>query len=196
MGKPWVTMGRKTTCPQMAEERGVVEVAIYAIYKPTFRGGLFFSDKFERPEGDMDSFNGHIKGEGMQHKPGSVISGNETILIVDDNKDIRRFLDETLNMFGYSVICAEDGADGLKKFIENRDKIRLMLLDVIMPRKNGIELYREIKYLEPDAKVIFMSGYNEVISRQKDFREAVVKCIPKPFSIKTLLKEVREALDK
>ncbi len=143
----------------------------------------------------MDSSRKRTQDEAMHHEPYTVVKGNETILIVDDNKEIRRFLDETLNMFGYSVICAEDGTDGLKKFMENRDKIQLMLLDVIMPEKNGIELYREIKELEPHTKVLFMSGYNEVISRQQDFGGGAIKCIPKPFSIQTLLKEVRDALD-
>jgi YesN/AraC family two-component response regulator len=93
------------------------------------------------------------------------------------------------------VICAEDGTDGLKKYIENKDKIHLLLLDIVMPKKNGMELFKEIKQLEPNAKVLFMSGYNEIFNKKENLQEEI-KCISKPFTIKALLKEIREVLDK
>jgi polar amino acid transport system substrate-binding protein len=144
----------------------------------------------------MELFNTHMMSEGIKYEFNPVMNENETILVVDDNKEIRRFLHETLNIFGYSVISAEDAKEGLKRFIENRNKIQLLLLDVVMPEKDGIELYREIKELEPRSKVIFMSGYNEVFSNHKDILEEGIKCISKPFAIKALLREIREALDK
>ena len=65
-----------------------------------------------------------IKNDGQEDKPR--LNGNETVLVVDDIEDIRSFLKEALPMFGYSVICAEDGMDGLSKFRENKDNIDVM----------------------------------------------------------------------
>jgi DNA-binding NtrC family response regulator len=143
----------------------------------------------------MDSFNKHLLDKGILQGPNSDINGNETILVVDDQKEIRSFLISALKMFGYCVICAEDGTDGLKKYVENRDKIHLLLLDIVMPKKNGVELFKEIKKLEPNAKVLFMSGYNEIFNKKENLQEDI-KCISKPFTIKALLKEIREVLDK
>ena len=131
---------------------------------------------------------------GIQNEANPVLNGNETVLVVDDIEDIRSFLNDALPMYGYSVICAEDGMDGLKKFRENKDKIHVMLLDIVMPKLNGIELFKEIKKLEPNTKVLFMSGYNEILDRNN--QQDKIKCISKPFEIKTLLKEMREVLDK
>ena len=82
---------------------------------------------------------------GIRNEPAPVLNGNETVLVVDDIESIRIFLNAALSMFGYKVICAEDGMDGLKKFRENKDKIQVMLLDVVMPKLNGVELFKEIK---------------------------------------------------
>jgi len=130
----------------------------------------------------------------IRHKPAPVSKGNETVLVVDDIESVRSFLNDVLPMFGYNVICAEDGMDGLNKFKENKDKIHIMLLDVVMPKLNGIELFKRIKNLEPNTKVLFMSGYNDILDRSNQHNE--IKCISKPFKINTLLKELREVLDK
>ena len=70
-----------------------------------------------------------------------------------------------------------------------------MLLDIVMPKLNGIELFKEIKKFESNIKVLFMSGYNDTLARNK-LLDKKIKCITKPFGIKTLLKEIREVLDK
>jgi DNA-binding response OmpR family regulator len=79
---------------------------------------------------------------GMQHRDGPHLNGNETVLVVDDNAVIKSFLNDALTMFGYSVIFAEGGLDGLNKFRENKDKIHVTLLDIVMPKLNGIELFK------------------------------------------------------
>ncbi len=83
--------------------------------------------------------------------------------------------------------------DGLKKIMENRDKIRIVLLDVVMPNLNGIELFKEIKKLESDIKVLFMTGYDDILE-ENNLRDTT-KCISKPFKVKALLREMRELLD-
>lgn len=130
---------------------------------------------------------------GIQFEHGPVSNGNETVLVVDDIESVRNFLNDALPMFGYSVICAEDGMDGLKKFRENKDKINVMLLDIVMPKLNGIELFKEINKAEPNIKALFMSGHNEIVESYN--LQNKIKCISKPFDIKTLLREMREVLD-
>lgn len=103
-----------------------------------------------------------INNAGIPNEADPALRGDETILVVDDIEPVRSFLNDVLPMFGYSVICAEDGMDGLKKFAENKDKIHIILLDIVMPKLNGIELFKEIKKLKPNAKVLFMSGYNDI----------------------------------
>jgi DNA-binding NtrC family response regulator len=131
--------------------------------------------------------------DGIQHKPDPVLNGNETVLVVDDFEWVRSLLNDALTRFGYSVICAEDGMDGLKKYAENKERIHVMLLDVVMPKLNGLELFKEINKLESNTKVLFMSGYNEIFDRGN--QQDRIKCISKPFKIKALLKELREVLD-
>lgn len=126
-------------------------------------------------------------------QPGNTLNGNETVLVVDDTVSVRSFLNDALPLFGYTVISAEDGIDGLNKFREHKDKIHVMLLDVVMPKLNGIELFKEIRQLEPNSKVLFMTGYNEVLDRNN--LQDKMRCISKPFVISTLLKELREVLD-
>jgi DNA-binding response OmpR family regulator len=103
---------------------------------------------------------------------------------------------EVLEKFGYSVIEAIDGEDAVKRFKENKDKIQLLILDVIMPKKNGKQVYDEIMELKPDAKVIFSSGYTANIIQKKGILEEGIDFLLKPVSPQELLRKVREALDK
>ncbi|HAK59110.1 MAG TPA: hybrid sensor histidine kinase/response regulator, partial [Nitrospiraceae bacterium] len=97
--------------------------------------------------------------------------------------------------FGYSVISAEDGEDAIAKFTENRDKIQLVILDMIMPKKSGKEAYEEIKRAGPGIKALFSSGYTADIISQQEILEQGVEFIQKPASPKDLLKKVRSVLD-
>ena len=94
------------------------------------------------------------------------------------------------------VIEAENGEDAVKQYKDNMEKVSLVLLDVIMPLKNGREAYDEIKSLNPDAKVIFMSGYTEDIIMGKGLLKPDTELIPKPISPDNLLRRVREVLDR
>ena len=130
---------------------------------------------------------------GIQLTCSTVFNGNETVLVVDDIESVRSFLNDALPLFGYSVICAEDGMDGLEKFRENKDRINVLLLDVVMPKLNGVELFKEINKAEPNIKALFMSG--EKGSLDSYNLQDKIKCISKPFEIMTLLREMRGVLD-
>jgi len=122
--------------------------------------------------------------------------GTETVLIAEDDTNVRNLLKEILLNAGYHITEAVDGDEGLKVFLKNKDNINLLMLDVIMPRKNGKELYEEIKKIKPDIKVIFVSGYSADVIHKKGMLDAGMNFISKPVSPDELLKQVRDILDK
>ncbi len=88
-----------------------------------------------------------------------------------------------------------DGEDAVRKYRENRERIRLLVFDLIMPKKTGREAYDEIREIEPDIKVIFASGYPTEIIRQKGLVDDNITLTCKPFSQMDLLHKVRIVLD-
>src|SRR5208282_2505162 len=120
----------------------------------------------------------------------------ETILIAEDEPEVREVLRISLEEYGYIVIEAENGEDAVKQYKDNMEKVSLVLLDVIMPVKNGREAYDEIKSLKPDTKVIFISGYTEDIIMGKGVLKSDIELIPKPIAPDSLLRKVRDVLDR
>ncbi len=121
--------------------------------------------------------------------------GTETILLAEDDAEVRTLSSTFLRDFGYTVIEAENGEDACRRFRENRSDIRLLLFDVIMPKKDGKEAYDEIKRLAPDIKILFMSGYHAATILNKGIAQEGPNVIMKPISPEVLLKKVREVLD-
>lgn len=122
--------------------------------------------------------------------------GTETILLAEDNKEVRELTKNLLQKFGYEVLEAVDGEDAIKRFKEDKDKICLLVFDLIMPKKNGKEAYEEIKNMRSDIKVLFTSGYTGDIIRKKGLHDAEFNFIPKPIAPKEFLRKVREVLDR
>jgi CheY-like chemotaxis protein len=125
-----------------------------------------------------------------------VPGGTETILVAEDNSQLRALIKEVLERKGYNVIQATDGDDAVRKFKERKDGIDLLILDVVMPKMNGKEAYEEITRLRPDAKAFFTSGYTGDVVLGKGIRDELVNYISKPLSPNDLLLKVREVLDK
>jgi two-component system, cell cycle sensor histidine kinase and response regulator CckA len=122
--------------------------------------------------------------------------GKETILVAEDNDEVRTLAKEVLVAAGYTVIEATDGDGAVRQFRKRRTGIALLLLDVVMPRKNGKEAYEEILTLRPDVKVLFMSGYTGDVILTKGLRDEALNFISKPLTVNELLRKVREVLDK
>jgi CheY-like chemotaxis protein len=122
--------------------------------------------------------------------------GTETILVAEDDETVRNLTSSMLEQFGYTVIQAVDGEAAVNKFMENRDKVQLLLLDVLMPKKNGKEVYEKIRIFEPDIKALFLSGYTADIMLQKGLLDKGVNFILKPIPMNDLLRKVRTILDK
>ncbi len=125
-----------------------------------------------------------------------VKGGAETVLVVEDDVGVRRLTTEILRAHGYTTVEATDGEDAVKVFMENRDKVDLMVMDVVMPKKNGKEAYEEIKRTHPNVRVIFTSGYTGDVILDKGIQGEAVDFIAKPLSPNGLLQKVREVLDR
>jgi len=125
-----------------------------------------------------------------------VRGGTETVLVAEDEIEVRKIIKSTLEEFGYKVIEAKDGEEAVAKFKENKDSIHLLFFDMVMPKMNGKEAYERIKRIKPGVKVLFASGYPSDFIKSEELQEKGYAFIAKPVSPSVILKKVREALDK
>jgi PAS domain S-box-containing protein len=126
----------------------------------------------------------------------SLETGTETILLAEDESEVRVLTKKLIEDYGYKVIEATDGEDAVNKFTLHKDEIELILLDVVMPNKNGREVYKEIKEIKPDIKALFTSGYPSDIVHRQGILEKGFELIMKPAAPAVLLKKIREVLDR
>jgi PAS domain S-box-containing protein len=121
--------------------------------------------------------------------------GTETILLAEDDASLRKLVVSVLEEAGYTVLTAIDGDDAVKKFLENKDRIKLLLFDLVMPHKSGREAYDEIRKMKPAIRVLFSSGHSPDLVQQMASTEHGVSVALKPISPLDLLKKVRGILD-
>lgn len=119
--------------------------------------------------------------------------GLETILIADDDPDVRKIAAEVLRAAGYSVLEAEDGSGAIQTFSAQPGAIDLIMLDVVMPGMRGTEAYEAMQAVRPDVKVLFMTGYPREVMPDRRIREKAL--MSKPLSPDGLLRKVRSVLD-
>jgi len=132
----------------------------------------------------------------MKKEQVALATGTETILFAEDEEAVRKLIKLALEEVGYKVIEAADGYEAINKFTENRDRIDLLLLDVIMPGMNGRTVYEEAKKIKPEIKALFSSGYPADFIHKQGMLEEGYELVSKPVSPHELLKKVREILDK
>jgi CheY-like chemotaxis protein len=121
--------------------------------------------------------------------------GTETVLLAEDDDAVRDLTRNILEDYGYQVIEAVDGEDAIRIFMANKDRIDLLVLDIIMPKKNGKDAYLEIKKVRADIKVLFTSGYTADIIYKKGILETGLDFVLKPITPADLLNKMREVLD-
>jgi PAS domain S-box-containing protein len=126
----------------------------------------------------------------------AVRGGSETILVAEDDASLRKMYLQVLEHFGYMVIEAVDGIDAVARFIENKDKIQLVILDCIMPKMNGREALKKMKAFRPDVKGILMSGYTKDVFSRTELTDDESAFIQKPVSPDELLRKIREVFDR
>lgn len=122
--------------------------------------------------------------------------GGETILLVEDEEDVRRLAVRILQRQGYTVLEASCGKDALVLCKEHQGPIHLILTDVVMPGMSGRQLADQLIPLHPNLKVVYMSGYTDNAVIHHGVLEEGVNYIQKPFTIDGLMKRMREVLDK
>ena len=122
--------------------------------------------------------------------------GTETVLLVEDNEELRKMLRGILTRQGYSLLMAANGAEALNILADYGRPLHLLLTDVVMPGMNGKELYKKCAATHPRLKVLFMSGYTNNIIGSHGVLDRGVDFIQKPFSNLAMAQKVREVLDK
>ncbi len=121
----------------------------------------------------------------------------ETILIVEDNPSVRELCDRVLAGNDYRTLVARDGVEAIQLFEAHRRQIDLLVLDVVMPRMTGRDVYELVSSLEPDIPFVFCTGYplgGDHVRFANDVKNSVI--LEKPFQRETLLREVRKAIDR
>jgi len=122
-------------------------------------------------------------------------TGNETILLVEDQPAIREVTGDYLMRLGYQVLAAPDGEAALRIAATQQKSVDLVVTDIVMPNMGGHELAARMKQLHPETKVLFMSGYPDHAVRRQEGLTEDVEILQKPFSLKNLAAKARFMLD-
>jgi signal transduction histidine kinase/CheY-like chemotaxis protein len=120
--------------------------------------------------------------------------GKGNILLVEDEKELRALLAETLNELGYTVLQAGNGAEAIELAKSALPSIDMMITDMVMPRMNGRELSKALRARRPGLPVLFISGYSDVIPSEEEFFNVTTQFLQKPFNSESLGHRVRELL--
>ena len=132
--------------------------------------------------------------EVKEEKP--LIKGTETILLVDDEDVIREVTREMLESLGYKVLSADSGHDAILQYKKHKERIELVILDMIMPGMNGNEAYKVLKDINPDVPIILSSGYSADGQAREMMDTGVSAFLQKPYLMQDLSFTIREVIDK
>jgi CheY-like chemotaxis protein len=122
--------------------------------------------------------------------------GNETILVVEDEGEVRKLAVKILKGQGYRVLDASHGDEALQIHEKHNGPIHLMLVDVVMPGMSGSELVKRLSPLHPETKILYMSGYTDDAIVHHGVTAKGVNYIQKPFTIEGVTRKVREVMDR
>lgn len=172
----------------LATVYGIVKQNYGYIDVQTFEGnGTTFNIYWPCFEGEIPIENNSSTGE--------VKGGNENILLVEDDSNVREISSEKLKSVGYKVNEAANGLQALKIIKSNNQKFDLLVTDLIMPFMNGKELANKIIDIHPDIKVLFCSGYTDRQISVNGTLDKGINFLPKPYSGNDLLIKIRQVLD-
>ena len=128
------------------------------------------------------------------HPSADVPTGSETVLLAEDEQDVREIAREFLESGGYHVIEAGDGAAAIQLAKQNKGNIQLLVTDMVMPGMTGQELAVRLQAEHPGLNVIFMSGYSERAANEMAAADRGIRLLSKPFSRSAILRAVRDSL--
>ncbi len=135
-----------------------------------------------------------VEGIGIAPTVSEAPRGTETILLAEDEQDVREVAREFLESGGYTVIEARDGAEALKRVEKYEDAIDLLVTDMVMPGMTGQELSTRLLESRPEIRVLYMSGYSERAAVDSARGDSSMRLLSKPFSRWALLRAVHEIL--
>ena len=127
---------------------------------------------------------------------GDTWRGEGTILVIEDEEILRNVIQHSLTRFGFEVLTAVDGKDGVDTFQQHSAGIRGVILDMTMPRMSGEETFRELRRIKPDVRVLLTSGYNEQDATNRFAGKGLAGFIQKPFQVASLIAKIRDMLEK
>ena len=136
-----------------------------------------------------------MSAEEDEHAQRPVPIGTETILLVEDEHMVRDLVQEILEEYGYEVLTASNGIEGLELCRKFEGQIQLLITDVVMPRMSGRELAESIGVIRPETRVLYMSGFTDDAVVRHGVLADDMCFIQKPFSAEALATKARELLD-
>ncbi|MFC1476844.1 PAS domain S-box protein [candidate division KSB1 bacterium] len=134
------------------------------------------------------------KKEAVVVKKEKIIAGKGTVLVVDDEKNVRNLARDMLKGIGYDVLLARSGKEAIRIFKKDKDRIDVVVLDIIMPGLSGKETYEALKEIDPGVKVLLSSGYSRDDQAAEIMKDGTIGFIQKPYKMEGLSKAVADAL--
>lgn len=124
------------------------------------------------------------------------IMGSGTILVIDDEADVRELCRDMLEPLGYTVLLAGSGSDGINLFRAMKDRISLVIVDMIMPKMGGNEVFQALKTIKPDIKIVLCSGYSHegFAGIDKLLKSGAARFVQKPFTRHSIAHAIKKAL--
>mgnify|MGYP006282639019 FL=1 len=154
------------------------EGTIFNIYLPALNEGKI-ENKDKAKLHNLDDYRGQ----------------GETVLLVEDEEAVLNYLENMLGTYGYNYFSTTSGEEALKILANNKDRIDLLISDVILTGMDGVRLAENLKKEKADLNIILSSGYSDKKVSQRYIRERGFKFIQKPYNIVKLLKTIREILE-
>lgn len=136
-----------------------------------------------------------VQPAAQNHPPAKSAGGSETVLLVEDDAQVRNLIRRVLVQCGYNALVARDPMEAIDLCRRRKEPIDLVLTDVIMPKMHGPDMIKHLASLHPESKVLYMSGYTDTTLAQHDLVNCSANFLQKPLAPNVLTRKVREVLD-
>jgi DNA-binding NtrC family response regulator len=120
------------------------------------------------------------------------VKGTGHVLVVDDDEAVRNFVSTSLKSLGYTVSLCADGVEGVECYRRRHREIDMVILDLIMPKMNGLDAFRKMKEINPNVKVLVSSGFSHTQATHQMLAEGALTLLNKPFQMAELSQEVAD----